>query len=84
LGLRRDIGQDYDRVIVSLFGAVPFMPQMQRLYTSRRLAIVRGFPAYADSWCRDGKFPVFAIRRAPKGGGLHIICLGLCLGIKLS
>jgi hypothetical protein len=84
LGLRRNFGQDYGQVIVSLFGAVPLMALMQRLYSSSRLTIVRGFPAYADSWRRAGSFPVFAIRRAPKGGGLHIVFFGFCLGIKLS
>ena len=60
------------------------MPQMRRLYVSSRLKIVKGLPSYAEEWRRGGKLPAFAIRRAPKGGGWHILLFGLCLGIKLT
>lgn len=57
---------------------------MRRLYYSNRIKIVRGLPAYADRWRIGGKLPFVAIKRAPKGGGIHILVLGFCLGIKLA
>jgi hypothetical protein len=57
---------------------------MRLLFSSRRLTIVKGFPSYADQWRAEGKLPPFAFRRAPKGGGVHLLCLGLCLGFKLN
>ena len=56
---------------------------MRLLFSSRRLTIVRGMPAYADRWRDGGKLPIFAVRRAPKGG-VHILLLGACLGIKIN
>jgi hypothetical protein len=57
---------------------------MRLLFSTARLTIVRGLPAYADQWRNDGKLPIFAIRRAAKGGGIHILFCGFCLGIKLT
>ncbi|MCB8878697.1 hypothetical protein ACELLULO517_00515 [Acidisoma cellulosilytica] len=57
---------------------------MRLLFSSRRLTIVKGLPSYADQWRDGGKLPFFAIRKAPKGGGVHILLRGFCLGIKLT
>jgi hypothetical protein len=57
---------------------------MRLLFSSRRLTIVEGYPSYADQWRAQGKLPIFAIRKAPKGGGVHFLLKGLCLGIKLT
>jgi hypothetical protein len=57
---------------------------MRLLFFNRRLTIVRGLPSYADQWRSGRRLPLLAIRRARKGGGLHVIVFGLCLGIKLS
>jgi hypothetical protein len=56
---------------------------MRLLFYTRRLTIVSGLPAYAHQWHAGGRLPLLAIRRARKGGGLHLVLFGFCLGIKL-
>jgi hypothetical protein len=57
---------------------------MRLLFSNRWLTIVKGLPSYADQWRGGGQLPLLAIRRARKGGGLHVIVFGFCLGIKLN